>query len=150
MWSLQSLGVPLVLCDKISLMIRKPRHVITPALLDKEKKSLYGPFPRRERTIWWYKKYVYPPNFSVETFGFFCSRASRRLFCLRASRLFFEEDPQQIEERRQEGIMKSLIKIGEDAKKRPKYAEKRVQTLFRGKNVIQSRNKHYLKPKCNY
>ena len=141
-WPLESLGVPLVICDKISLMIRKPRHVITPTLLAKEEKSLYGcSFRRRTRPIWWFEKYGYPPNYTV----------GPPLFCSMASRFFlFEENPQQIEERRQEGIAKSLIKIGKDTKKRPKYAEKRVQTLFRRKNSIQSRNKHYLKPKCKY
>ena len=202
MWSLQSLGVPLVICDKISLMIRKPRHVITSSLLDNKKKSLFnGMWRFRKRR--WYEKYGYPPNFNSILFNVRLPNI-RYLLCnvfqtfvlehlhpnddsilifqtflleflppmflfevppIQTIAIPFEfppiqntaiscvKDPHEkifLEEQRKEGIAKSLIKIGKDAKKRPKYAEKRIQTLFRGKNAIQSRNKHYLKPKCKY
>ena len=144
-------------------MIRKPRHVITPALLDNKKKTLFnGVWRVRKRR--WYEKYGYPPNYNPFLANFF------EMFVLDHFQLIqqttaipFEvppqttavpfEDPRKkmfLEEQRKEGIVKSLLKIGKDAKKRPKYIEKRVQTLFRGKNAIQSRNKHYLKPKCKY
>ena len=39
-WVLQSKGVPKELCDKISLMIRKPRHLINSEMLQEQRKRL--------------------------------------------------------------------------------------------------------------
>ena len=47
-WVLQSERVPKELCDKISLLLIKPRHAITPEMLMEQKReNMFGSFWRR-------------------------------------------------------------------------------------------------------
>ena len=48
-WVLQSKGVPKELCDKITLMLIKPRHVIKPEMLIRRKRTLTRSYIAAER-----------------------------------------------------------------------------------------------------